>query len=137
MNLKLDLVLSVIRIGLWSELRSSRGVQVRCRVRESVAEVMSGEVACWLRPGRLVVMSVFSVMFVKMSAISCPRWSVVGECHSWSWAFASLVRMLLSVVVMWISAVVMSLSAFAWSGSVVFLGGMYRLKMSRVLVGDR
>ena len=40
-------------------------------------------------------------------------------------------------VVMWISAVVISLSAFAWSGSVVFLGGMYRLKMSRVLVGDR
>ena len=69
--------------------------------------------------------------------MSCPRWSDVGECHSWSWSLMSAVRMDLSLVSMYVSVFVMSASELSWSGLLLSLGGMYRLKMFSVFEGDR
>ena len=75
-----------ILIGLWSEVSASRVFQVVCRASSSDMVEMSGEVGCWSRfVGCLVGVSVFSMVCldaVIMSARSCPRWSVIGECHS-------------------------------------------------------
>lgn len=73
-------------MGLWSEVSASRVFQVVCRVSSLVMVEMSGDVGCWLRfVGSLVGVSVFSTVCldaVIMSAKSCPRWSVIGECQS-------------------------------------------------------
>ena len=58
--------------------------------------VISGkDVCCSVVFGTLVVVSVFSVMWAELlmtSAISCPLWSSVNECHKVECAFRSPVR---------------------------------------------
>ena len=55
--------------------------------------VMSGEVGCWFRFGgtrvcELVLSIVWSEAWM-MVAMWSPLWSVIGECHSFEWAFRS------------------------------------------------
>ena len=58
--------------------------------------VMSGDaVCCSVVFGTLVGVFVSSVMWSELlmtSAISCPLWSSVYECHKVEWAFTSPVR---------------------------------------------
>ena len=55
--------------------------------------VISGEeVCCSMVFGTLVGVLVFSVMWSELlmpSAISCPLWSPVYECHKWSGVYIS------------------------------------------------
>ena len=77
--------------------------------------VISGEDVCFsVVFGTLVGVSVFSVMWSELlmtSAISCPLWSSVYECHKVACAFTSPVRTECGMFVMWIMQCCMSLSA--------------------------
>ena len=93
------------------------------------AVVMSGEVGCWSACGGFLVgvfvLRVLCVEFSMMSAISVPRWSVVGEYHRSSCAFMSPAISVLFSVVRYMNVFVMSVSSVLWFGSVVSRGGMY------------
>ena len=75
--------------------------------------VMSGDyVCCSVVFGTLV--GVFSVMWSELlmiSAISCPMWSSVYECHRVECAFTSLVRTECGMFVMYCMQCCMSVSA--------------------------
>ena len=77
--------------------------------------IISGEdVCCSVGFGTLVGVFVFSVMWSELlmtSAISCPLWSSVYECHKVECAFASPVRTECGMLVMCYMQCCMSVSA--------------------------
>ena len=77
--------------------------------------VMSGEdVCCSVVFGTLVGVLVFSVMWSELlmtTAISCPLWSSVYECHKVECAFTSPVRTECGMFVMCCMQCCMSVSA--------------------------
>ena len=63
------------------------------------------------------LVGVFSVMWSELrmtSAISCPPWSSVYECHEVECAFISPVRTECGMIGMWCMQCCMSVSVFFW-----------------------
>ena len=77
--------------------------------------------------GTLVGVFVFSVMWSELlmtSAISCPLWSSVYECHKVECAFTSPVRTVFGMVVMCCMQWCMSVSAVLYCVNVLSRGGI-------------
>ena len=76
--------------------------------------IFGEDVCCSVMFGTLVVVFVFSVMWSELlmtSAISCPVWSAVYECHKVECAFTSPVRIECGMFVMCCMQCCMSVSA--------------------------
>ena len=119
---------SSIFIGLWSEVRAFSVVHVVFLFSSLEMVEMSGEVGCWLwLVCSLVGVSVFSIVWVVAvirSAISCPRWSVIGECHNAWCAFMSPTNIVRSLFSEYVRQSVISWSVAFKLLSLEFLGGM-------------
>ena len=103
-------------------------VQVACLFSSAEMVVMSGDVGCWFWfVGSLVGVSVFSIVWVVAvirSAISCPRWSVVGEYHNAWCAFMSPTSIVRSLFSEYVRQSVISWSVGFRLLSFEFLGGI-------------
>ena len=78
-------MLIVVIMGKWSDDSACRAVHdVRLQSVPDTAVISGDDVCCSVVLGTLVGVFVFSVMWSELlmtSAISCPLWSSVYECH--------------------------------------------------------
>lgn len=105
-----------MRIGRWSELSAVIVFHVVLFAMFEVAVVMSGDDDCWSVCGFLVcvlVLSMMCVVLLMMSAMCCPLWSSVCECHVVECALMSPVMIAVPSVSMYVSVFSMSVSSVA------------------------